>query len=300
MRQTLLEIPIPFTDKHLPIFGFGLMLCIGFFAATWLAQRLCRREGLDGERIMDLSLWLFISGIVGARLLFMVRNPDQFNGLLDFFKIWQGGIVFYGGVVAATLVFIYYTRRYQLPALRVLDVAAPAVAIGIGVGRIGCLLNGCCWGKQTELPWAVSFPANSLPWQAHVHSGWINDQAARSLPVHPTQIYLAIAGWLLAGLILAYFPRRRRHGEVMALLMVGYSVTRFAIEFLRDDEPLWADGLTISQNISIAIFVGGFFLWGWLRRYSAISTVAQDSGHPRATHEERAMADERAKHHVAT
>jgi phosphatidylglycerol:prolipoprotein diacylglycerol transferase len=172
-------------------------------------------------------------------------------------------------VITAIPVFLLYTRRYGLPPWKVLDVLAPGVALGIGIGRFGCLLNGCCWGLPTKVAWAVQFPAQSIPWQEHVHLGLITPDAATSLPVHPTQVYLALAGWLLLLLTLIYFPHRRRHGEVMALLMVGYSLSRFAIEFLRADEPLWPDGLTISQNISIAIFVGGLLMWAWLRRAPA-------------------------------
>jgi phosphatidylglycerol---prolipoprotein diacylglyceryl transferase len=265
MRQILIEIPIPFIGK-LPLYGFGLMMCIGFFSASWLIHRLARREGIDVQRIADLVLWIFLWGVVGARALFMVRNPELFRNPLNFFKIWEGGIVFYGGVMTGIPVFILYTRRYGLPAWKVLDILAPGLALGIGIGRFGCLLNGCCWGAPTSVPWAVQFPPQSLPWHDHVQRGLISADSLCSLPVHPTQVYLALAGWLLLILTLLVFPFRRRYGEAMALLMVGYSVTRFAIEFLRGDEPVWADSLTISQNISVALFIGGVFMWAWLRR----------------------------------
>src|SRR5262249_46164325 len=145
-------------------------------------------------------------------------------------------------------------------------------ALGMGIGRFGCLLNGCCWGKESQMPWAISFPAGSIPWEHQLRVlGSIDEHAVRSLPVHPTQIYLALAGWLLLGLTLWFYPRRRHYGEVMALLMIGYAVTRFSIEFFRGDEPLWGDGLTVSQNISVVILAGGVFLWEWLRRRPAIS-----------------------------
>src|SRR5262249_17504865 len=156
-----------------------------------------------------------------------------------------------GGVIAAIPVFVFYCRRYQLAPWKVLDVLAPGIALGIGIGRFGCLLNGCCWGARTTLPWAITFPAHSIPWQEHLHAGWITPDAPHGVAVHPTQLYLALAGWLLLVLTLVYFPYRRRHGEVMAILMLGYAASRFAIEFYRADEPLWPDGLTISQNISI-------------------------------------------------
>jgi phosphatidylglycerol---prolipoprotein diacylglyceryl transferase len=273
MRQILIEIPIPFIGTKLPLYGFGLMMCIGFFAASWLIHRLARREGIDAQRVADLVLWIFIWGIVGARALFMVRNPALFHNPLNFFKIWEGGIVFYGGVLTGIPVFILYTRRYGLPAWKVLDVLAPGIALGIGIGRFGCLLNGCCWGVPTQVPWAVRFPAQSIPWLDQLDQRLITRDATYSLPVHPTQVYLALAGWLLLVLTLLYFPYRRRYGEVMALLMVGYAATRFGIEFLRGDEPLWADGLTISQNISIILFLGGLLMWAWLRRAPALRVL---------------------------
>jgi phosphatidylglycerol:prolipoprotein diacylglycerol transferase len=101
-------------------------------------------------------------------------------------------------------------------------------------------------------------------------TGTFTPTPPHSLPVHPTQVYLAVAGWALLAATMVYFPRRTRHGEVMALLMVGYALTRFAIEFFRDDEPPWVFGLTISQNISIVIFAGGLVLWSWLRRFPAL------------------------------
>jgi phosphatidylglycerol:prolipoprotein diacylglycerol transferase len=197
----------------------------------------------------------------------MVRNPLLFNNPVNFFKIWEGGIVFYGGVLTGIPVFLLFTKRYGLPPWKVLDIIAPGIALGIGIGRIGCLLNGCCWGSPTSLPWGVRFPAQSIPWHDHVAHQLIAPDAAYSLAVHPTQVYLAMSGWVLLILLLAYLPHRRRYGEGMVLLMIGYALSRFVIEYLRADEPpLWVDGLTISQNISIVLLVGGVFMWAWLRR----------------------------------
>ena len=266
MRQILVQIPLPFSDWHIPIFGFGVALFVAFLAASWLATRVCRREGLDPDRVVaDMGLWMFLAGLLGARLFFVVQNLRDFQNPLDLLKIWQGGLVFYGSVVGAVLVFVFYTRRHRLPVWQVLDVFAPATALGIGVGRFGCLLNGCCWGKPAELPWSIRFPAQSLPWQDQVLHGWIASDVGQSLPVHPTQLYMALDGFILLALVLAFFPYRRRNGDAMALLMVGYGVGRFAIEFLRGDVPPLADGLTISQNISLLLFAGGIALWCYLR-----------------------------------
>jgi len=344
-------------ERRLPIFGFGFLLFLSFLAASGMVRRMARREGLDPERLTDMGLWIFICGIIGARLLFMLRNPEQFDSPLAFLKIWQGGIVFYGGVAAGVMVFLYYTKRYLLPPFQVLDAVAPAVAVGIAVGRFGCLLNGCCWGAPTDVPWAITFPYGSIPHveQLSKHADrvslgfYISNQAGdppviqaidgdswadaaglkngdlvrrvngrdvtrreagreyhdapallglitqfaepgsditfeidrgghimnqngtltptppHSIPVHPTQVYLGLAGAALVALTLGYYPVRKRPGEVMALMMIGYAVSRFVIEQYRDDEPAWIAGMTLSQSASIVLFAGGIVLFAWLR-----------------------------------
>ncbi|MCA1686065.1 MAG: prolipoprotein diacylglyceryl transferase [Planctomycetia bacterium] len=147
-----------------------------------------------------------------------------------------------------------------------LDVIAPALALGIAVGRFGCFLNGCCYGDVCRLPWAVSFPEPSPPWQAHHAAHLIGPDARWSLPVHPTQIYSVIDGLVLVLLLLAYYPHRRRDGEVMALLMVTYPVTRVLVEYLRNDERVFFAGMTISQNISLALMACGLSFWYGLSR----------------------------------
>jgi phosphatidylglycerol:prolipoprotein diacylglycerol transferase len=150
-----------------------------------------------------------------------------------------------------------------------MDVMAPSIAIGTLFGRIGCFLNGCCYGDTCRLPWAVSFPKPSPPWGHHWHSGMISKNALWSLPVHPTQIYAAIDGLVLLLLLSAYYPLRRRDGEVIGLLMLAYPITRFLIELLRNDEGAFFAGMTISQNISLAFFVAGLAYWAWLFKQPA-------------------------------
>jgi len=141
------------------------------------------------------------------------------------------------------------------------DVAAPAVAIGAAVGRIGCFLNGCCGGALCNLPWAVRFPAGSHAWARQINAGLIAPRAPASLPVHPTQLYAAIAGFLVLALLVAYYHRQRRQGEIMALLMILYPLTRWPIEAFRGDEPALLAGMTLSQNISLGLLVGGIAVW---------------------------------------
>ena len=198
----------------------------------------------------------------------------------DALQYWKGGIVFYGGVIGGTVAFFVYRRCRPFPLRPYMDVLAPSIAIGTMFGRLGCFLNGCCFGSVSELPWAVSFPKPSPAWLQHHELRMIPPDAVRSLAIHPTQIYSAIDGLVLLLLLSAFFPFRRRDGEVAALLMVTYPITRFLIEFLRDDEGAFFAGLTISQNISRGLALG---------RPGVLGMAAQAAGRalPRSRRDER-------------
>src|SRR3990172_4508770 len=195
MCQTLFRIPIPFIGS-VAIYGFGLMLVVGWLAGTWVGSWRARREGLKVD-IADLGFWMLIGGIVGARLFYVVQHGQRFGGLLDFFKIWEGGLVWYGGVIGAVVTFIWQVRRKKLPAWKLCDVLAPAVALGMAFGRVGCFLNGCCYGDPTDLPWAAHFPQDSIPYVEQVRRGMLDAAANQSLGVHPTQLYSAVDGLVL-------------------------------------------------------------------------------------------------------
>ena len=270
MRQILFRVP----GLNLPVFGFGLMLCLALLASTQVAAWRARREKLDPELIYDLSLWVLIGGLVGARAFYVIQYWGvRVQSLLDVFRIWEGGIVFYGSVVGAASGFFLYRLLRPFPIGPVLDAIAPAVALGIALGRIGCFLNGCCFGDECNphtFPWAVTFPKGSGPWFDQLRHAQIGEDALRSMPVHPTQLYAALDGLVLFLLLNAYYPLRRRDGEVMALLMVTYPVTRFLIERLRDDEGAVVAGLTISQTISLGLFAAGLATWAYLSRCPAL------------------------------
>ena len=266
MWQVLFTVPV----LGVKVFGYGLMLFFAFLASMQLASRLARREKLDADVIYDLALVVFVGGLVGARVFYVVQYWGvRVHSLLDVFRVWEGGIVLYGSIIGGAIAFFTFRRLRPFPLRPYLDVVAPALALGIAVGRFGCFLNGCCYGDVCDLPWAVAFPEPSPPWQAHQSAGLISEGARWSLPVHPTQLYSVIDGLVLTGLLLAYFPVRRRDGEVMALAMVTYPVTRALVEFLRNDERVFFGGMTISQNISLVLFVAGLVYWSRLSRWPA-------------------------------
>jgi phosphatidylglycerol:prolipoprotein diacylglycerol transferase len=262
MRQVLFTLPI---FGGLRVFGFGAMIVVAFISATWLAAWRAKREKLDPEVILDMAFWVVFSGMVGARLFYCYEYwGKDIKSFWDVLQYWKGGIVFYGGIVGGTIAFFVYRSFRPFPLRPYMDVIAPSIAIGTLFGRIGCFLNGCCYGDTCQLPWAVSFPKPSPPWGHHWHAGMISKNALWSLPVHPTQLYAAVDGLVLLLLLSAYYPLRRRDGEIIGLLMLAYPITRFLVELLRNDEGVFFAGMTISQNISVALFVAGLAYWAWL------------------------------------
>jgi phosphatidylglycerol:prolipoprotein diacylglycerol transferase len=292
MRQVLFEIP----GLHVKIFGYGLFLVLALVGSVGLAAWRARRERLDPELFYDLAVWLILGGLVGARVFFVAQYwRTTVHSLLDVFKIWEGGIVLYGSILGGLAAFLLYRRLRPFPLLPALDVIAPSLALGIAIGRLGCFMNGCCYGDPCDLPWAVAFPGprvgvpgdpalpipGSPPWANQVREGRIPESADWSLPTHPTQLYSALDGLILCLLLSAYFPIRRRDGEVMALLMLTYPITRFLIEWLRNDEAAFLSGLTISQAISVIVLLGGVAFWMALARRPA-ARYADEADEPAA------------------
>jgi phosphatidylglycerol:prolipoprotein diacylglycerol transferase len=262
MRQVLLVVP----GLGLTLHSFSLMILLACLGALYITAWRARREGLDPDDVYRLALWLFPGGIIGARLAYIIQHPEAVRQVADLVRIWQGGIVFYGCIAGGLIGSVICWARRPFPFRPMADAVAPALCVGIAFGRVGCFLNGCCFGAPSQLPWAVRFPAGTPPWGRHVDAGWIPAGAPTSLPVHPTQIYSALCGLALLGLLWAYFPRRRRDGEVMALLMVAYPITRFLVEGLRGDEPTWLAGLTAAQLVSIGLLACGLASWALLAR----------------------------------
>jgi phosphatidylglycerol:prolipoprotein diacylglycerol transferase len=262
MRQVLFTIPI---FGGLKVFGYGAMLVVAFITSTWLAYWRARRERLDPEVIGDMSFWVFLFGLIGARLFYCFEYwGDDIKSLWDVAQYWKGGVVYYGGIVGGVAAFFFYWKLRPFPMRPYMDVLAPSIAVGTLFGRLGCFLNGCCFGDLCRLPWGVAFPVNSPPWLQHRHLGLIGADALNSLPVHPTQLYSSLDAFVLFVLLTAFYPLRRRDGEVLGLLMLAYPLSRFVIEYLRNDEAVFYAGMTISQTISVALFVGACLYWAWL------------------------------------
>ena len=268
-------------NPSIPIFGYGVMMCLGFVSARWLANVRAAKAGFGPETIWDLTFWFLISGVGGARLFYLLQHGGQVfekcDSAGDYLKaainLPDGGLVFYGGLIAASVAYGWFCHIRQLPAWRLGDILVPSVFLGIAFGRIGCFLYGCCYGDRCDLPWGVEFPKFmnlgqvvgpeqfSVPFSSQLSRGFITEDASASLQIHPTQLYSAIDGLLLCLLTLAYYPVRGRDGSVIALGLLTYPITRFLIERLRGDEMgQFGTSLTIAQWISIAMFAGGIAL----------------------------------------
>ncbi len=280
MRSILFEIP----GWELKIHSYGVMILIACFAALAIAVWRARRDQVDPNSVYELAAWLFLGGAIGARSMYVIAHPESIHGLGDILRSWQGGNNFYGCIFGGLIGSILYWLRRPFPFSRMADAAALAVATGIGIGRIGCFLNGCCYGAVSDLPWSVSFPAGSHAWVRQVDAGLIWPTAATSLPVHPTQLYASLAGFAILGLLLAYSRRRRAAGATMAVLMIAYPITRWPLEMVRGDEPAIFYGMTLSQNISVALFTCGLALWFRLRKSSTVTAATQRPSDHRPAH----------------
>ncbi|MDR3621044.1 MAG: prolipoprotein diacylglyceryl transferase [Paludisphaera borealis] len=267
MHPIVFELPVLGFKVH----GYGLMMLLGCASALAIAVWRARREGLNTDAVYELATWLFLGGVVGARALFVASRPDLIQSPLDLFRSWEGGNVFYGCIIGGLTGTLIYWRRHPFPFLRMADAVAPALAIGVFFGRLGCHLNGCCHGAITQVPWGIRFPAGSHAWTAHVDEGLLDPGAPWSLPVHPTQLYASLAGLALLVGLLAYIPFRRRTGEMMAILMIAYPITRWPVEILRGDDPGIIAGITISQLISLGLLAFGLIVWSRLDREAAAS-----------------------------
>ena len=285
MIRTLFEIPIPYTGISIPIYAYGFMLMVGFLVVVFVARIKAKAEGINPEDMSNLGIYTIFAGILGGRTFYVIQNFDSYKyNILDIFKIYEGGLVFYGGLVASIAAIIVYSKNNKLSILKTIDIVAYAFPLGVVFGRIGCFLNGCCWGDvcSPDLPWAVTFPksvdANSLingspAFLHHLGLGLVSVSDSRSLPIHPTQIYSALGNLSIFFVINALFKHRRRDGEITLLFCALYSVMRFTVEIFRDDNPPLFDGLTISQNVSILVFAVSvtLFIIGRVKLRRAIS-----------------------------
>jgi len=248
--------PILVEFGFIKIFTYGLLVATGFFAGIVLAARQGQKEGLDPQKILDLCFYLLIASILGGRLLYVIVEYKYFvANPMEVLKFWKGGLVYYGGLIAAVGVAWYCMQKFELPFWKTADVLAPSIAIGQAIGRWGCFFAGCCYGVRTDAPWAITFTnPDSL--------------APLNVPLHPTQIYLSLNALVIFGVLMWMRNRKRFDGQVLLTYGILYSIGRFIIEFFRGDERGYAIPDMLSTSQFIGLFVLGLSILFWVRRKS--------------------------------
>lgn len=325
MRPTLFTFRLG--DHELGLHTYGILVAVGFAVGIVLFWREGRRQGMDGGRLLDLSFWSIVAGLAGSRLAFVALNARAFaeacfspQGSTDgrivgcgaIFRFWEGGFVFYGGALATGLVLLLFCRREGWSFWRIGDLAAPTLAIGHALGRLGCFLAGCCFGKACPAPWGVTFPTDSVAFEELQSVGVLAPRAPRTPPLHPTQLYEAAGELALFVVLLALrrawrqteatsqqtgdaHQRRagRRPGGLVLTYAASYAVLRFIVEIFRGDisrrfltEWSWpplARALSLSPDEPLLLSVSQLASVAVLLAV-AIALVARRHGKPQGTY----------------
>lgn len=244
MRPELFRIG----DFALP--SYGIMLVISFLVAIFFVRKIAKQQGISPAIVENLAFYLMLGVIIGGRLLYVIFHWSQYEqNPLAIISLWKGGMMFFGGFIGGFIASVLYLRKQKISILTFADIVAPAIGLGEFFTRIGCFLNGCCFGQPTHLPWAVKFPA---------------DCAAGKSPVgkellHPTQLYASLFGILLFFFLWYRFKRPHRTGQVFALYLITSGIFRFSIDFIRyyeDPANFW-----INQAIALAVVLIGLIVY---------------------------------------
>jgi phosphatidylglycerol:prolipoprotein diacylglycerol transferase len=238
--------PILFEIGSWPVYSYGVLLALAYLAGLQLAVIRARRWGLNATKVMDFGIYLIIAALVGAKLMLVAVDFDYFRAQpRELLSLVRAGGVFYGGLLGALAVGLWLVRRYGLPVWTTADLFAPGIAVGHVVGRLGCLLAGCCYGQPTDAAWGITF---THPVAA------ANVGTPLGLPLHPTQLYDAGAELVILAVLLLMERRGRGFpGRTFWLYMMLYAISRYVVEIYRGDPRGMIWGMSTSQFVSILI-----------------------------------------------
>lgn len=268
----------------LNIYSYGFMVALAFMVGIYLAANRAKKLGENHQNIYDLCLYLMFSSIIGARIAYIFTNWEYYwNNPIEMIMVNKGGLVFYGGMILAIIVAFLFLKLKKLNAWKYFDILSPSLAIGHALGRIGCFLNGCCYGKLAGDSFlGVKFPKvvnivndtthsffeniiGSPPFLDHLHHGLVTENDTYSLPVYPTQLFSSLINFLIFVFLIFLFKKRRFDGQIWWMHTMIYAVGRFSIEFMRGDNPLIPPlNFTLSQYIAIFLFLVGLFMYIYL------------------------------------
>lgn len=261
-----------YSDVQVPIHAYGTMMLVGFIFGSLVLSRNCRQVGINKEFASDTAVMVLFAGIIGARLLYFVEDAASRQKLFEapwtIIQIWEGGLTFYGGLIFAGFVLIYLCRKNKIPVMLFMDAVSPAIILGLAFGRIGCLLNGCCYGVETASSFSLQFPENVMTGVDH------------TIHVVPTQPISTAYSLLIFFVLLALFKRRKFDGYVFVWLGLLYSIARFIIEFWRGDNVEFLLGMTISQFISMIIFIMSVLFYFYLKKNGQGPTILPPEEEP--------------------
>ncbi len=251
--------PELFNIGPVTVYTYGVLLAASYLLGLRLAMSRARSRGLHANRVLDLGIYIIIAALIGAKLMLLVVDFDQFRrSPADLLTLARSGGVFYGGLILAVLVAFWYIAKYRLPFWTTCDVFAPGIALGHVTGRLGCLAAGCCYGNPTDVPWAITF-TNPLALS--------NVGTPLNVALHPTQLYEAGAALLILVFLLVTERKGRPFpGRTFWSYMFLYAVSRFVIEFYRGDPRGMVMGLSTSQFISVVLAPLSIGMLVWLSR----------------------------------
>jgi phosphatidylglycerol:prolipoprotein diacylglycerol transferase len=249
-------VPILFRLGGFTVNAYGFFIAVGFIVGFAIAIRTARAKGIPFERVVDLFFYTLLSSILGSRILFVLTEFDFFlRHPSKILNLWEGGLVFYGGLLCAIAVAVAYMKWHCLPFWKWADLFSPPVALGLFFGRIGCFFAGCCYGTETSLPWAVVF---TNPYSL----------ARLNVPLHPTQLYDAANGLVLFVILVWMEKRKAFDGQVFGCFVFLYSATRFFIEMVRGDPrgSFLGSALSTSQGIGMGLAIASLFMLFYLKK----------------------------------
>ena len=295
MHPKLIELPIdlswirPGWPESASLHTYGLMIALGFLVGMQLSAREARRVDLYknssfDQFVLDLIFGILLSSLAGARLLFVIVEWDKgyADDPLKIIRFWEGGLVFYGGLIGALIFSVYYCHKHRRSFLLVADTLIPQVSLGQFFGRLGCTAAGCCWGEPLDAnhPLSIQFPAGSLIHSHQARTGVIGYDDPYTIHVHPVQLYESFGNLTLFFLLMLLRTQKRFHGMVLAAYLFGYSLLRYLVETRRGDiargENVLGTPFSTSQLISLALFsIGvGIIVVQWRRRQANLPRPA--------------------------
>ena len=278
------------------IYSYGVMVALAFITGIYLASKRAKQLNEEPQNILDLCLFIIISSIVGARLTFILTYWQYFkDNPIKIFYLQEGGLVFYGGMIFAVITAVVFLKLNKLKIFKYLDILAPSLALGHFFGRIGCFLNGCCYGKivwneklaflGVKFPKVMEFTKNtngslyenligSPPFIDHLHEGLVSEHACESLPVYPTQLFSSFYNLLIFFFLLYLFKKHSFDGQIWWSYLFIYSICRFIVEFIRADNELLFIGLTFSQIVSIFMLILSLIFYLALSKKNSIKKTS--------------------------